>query len=143
MKRLYFFVVLIVFLATRPVLAVQSPIGKWKTVDEKSGKITSDIEIYDQSGVLFGKIVALTEPNDKQGKPKTCIACTGADKDKPILGLVIFKDFKPNGDHYKGTILDPQDGKIYTAEIWVEDGNLKVRGYVGFLYQTRTWLKGT
>jgi uncharacterized protein (DUF2147 family) len=143
MKRLYFFVVLIVFLATRPVLAVQSPIGKWKTVDEKSGKVTSDIEIYDQSGVLFGKIVALTEPNDKQRKPKTCIACTGADKDKPILGLVILKDFKPNGDRYKGTILDPQDGKIYTAEIWVEDGNLKVRGYVGFLYQTRTWLRGT
>jgi Uncharacterized protein conserved in bacteria (DUF2147) len=68
MKRFIFF--LVAFLSTSPVLAVQSPIGKWKTVDEKSGEVTSDIEIYDQSSVLFGKIVALTEPNDKQGKPK-------------------------------------------------------------------------
>lgn len=26
------------------------------------------------------------------GKAKTCTACTGADKDKPIVGLVIIKD---------------------------------------------------
>ena len=142
MKRFHFFLVLAGFLSAIPVRAAQSPIGKWKTVDEQSGKVTSDVEIYDQSGVLFGKIVGLPEPNDKQGKPKTCIACTGADKDKPVLGLVILRGFKPNGDRYKGTILDPQDGKVYTAEIWVEDGKLKVRGYVGFLYQTRTWLKG-
>jgi len=132
-----------VVLSTAPVLATQLPVGKWKTIDEKSGKVTSDIEIYDQSGVLFGKIVALTDPNDKQGKPKICIACAGADKDKPIVGLVVLKGFKPSGDRYKGTIMDPQDGKVYTAEIWVEDGNLKVRGYVGFFYQTRTWIKGT
>jgi len=143
MKRFSFLLVLIGCLVTSPVLAAQSPIGKWQTVDQKSGKVTSDIQIYDQSGVLFGKIVALTDPNDKQGKPKTCIACSGADKDKPILGLVVLKDFKPSGDRYKGTILDPQDGKVYTAEMWVEDRNLKVRGYVGFLYQTRTWVKGT
>ena len=132
-----------VVLSTAPVLGTQLPVGKWKTIDEKSGKVTSDIEIYDQSGVLFGKIVALTDPNDKQGKPKICIACAGADKDKPIVGLVVLKGFKPSGDRYKGTIMDPQDGKVYTAEIWVEDGNLKVRGYVGFFYQTRTWIKGT
>ena len=142
MKRFIVFLVLVAFLSTGLVLAAQSPVGKWKTVDEKSGEVTSDIDIYDQSSVLFGKIVALTEPNDKHGKPKTCIACTGADKDKLVLGLVILKDFKPSGDRYKGTLLDPRDGKVYTAEIWVENGNLKVRGYVGFLYQTRTWLKG-
>jgi len=40
-----------------------------------------------------------------------------------------------------GTILDPEDGQVYSAEIWVEDGKLMVRGYSGFLYKTRTWLK--
>ncbi len=30
----------------------------------------------------------------------------------------------------------------HKAEIWVEDGKLKVRGYVGFVYKTQTWLKG-
>jgi uncharacterized protein (DUF2147 family) len=143
MKQFYFYLVVALLLSTCPLLAAQSPVGKWKTVDEKSGKVTSDIEIYAQSGVLFGKIVALTDPNDKEGKPKICIACAGTDKDKPIVGLVVLKDFKPSGDRYRGTIMDPQDGKVYTAEIWVEDGNLKVRGYVGFFYQTRTWIKGT
>jgi len=143
MRRFCFSGVLIVLLSTCPLLAAQSPVGKWKTVDENSGKVTSDIDIYDQSGVLFGKIVALMDPNDKHGKPKICIACPGADKDKPVVGLVVLKDFKQSGDRYKGTIMDPQDGKIYTAEIWVEDGNLKVRGYVGFFFQTRTWIKGT
>jgi hypothetical protein len=27
------------------------------------------------------------------------------------------------------------------AEIWVEDGTLKVRGYIGFFYKTQTWVK--
>ena len=144
MKRVSFFVLLAALLGTHLVLAAQSPVGKWKTVDEKSGKVTAEVEVYEQSGKLFGKIITLTDPNDKQGKPKTCIACTGTDKDKPIVGLVILRDLSPSGDRYKaGTILDPEDGKVYTAEIWVEDGKLMVRGYAGFLYKTRTWLKGS
>src|SRR5215470_16112619 len=143
MKRFGFLVLAIGVLGADLVLAVESPVGKWNTVDEKSGKVTSQVEIYEQSGKLFGKVVALAELNDKQGKPKVCSACTGVDKDKPIMGLVILRDLSPNGDRYKGTIMDPNDGKIYTAEIWIENGKLMVRGYSGFLYQTRTWLKGT
>jgi uncharacterized protein (DUF2147 family) len=142
MKRFGFFIFLVGLFGASLILAAESPVGKWKTVDEKSGKVTSEVEIYEQSGKLFGKIVSLTEPNDKQGKPKVCIACTGADKNKPIVGLVILKDLTPSGDRYTGgTILDPEDGKVYSAEIWIADGKLMVRGYSGFLYKTRTWLK--
>jgi uncharacterized protein (DUF2147 family) len=143
MKWFGFVVVLISFVGASLVLSAQSPVGKWKTVDEKSGKVTSEVEIYEQSGKLFGKIVALPEPNDKEGKPKTCIACTGTDKGKPILGLVILRDFSSTGDRYKGTVVNPNDGQLHTVEIWVEDGKLRLRGYVGFFYQTRTWLKST
>lgn len=144
MKQFGFFISLMVLLGAGLVAAAESPVGKWNTVDEKSGKVTSQVEIYEQSGKLFGKIVALTEPNDKQGKPKVCIACTDADKNKPIVGLVILRDLSPSGDRYKGgTVLDPEDGKIYTAELWVEDGKLMVRGYSGFLYKTRAWLKSS
>jgi len=91
---------------------------------------------------IFAKITGLTEPNDAQGKPKTCTACKGEDKDKPIVGLVIIKDLSASGDRYKGgTILDPEDGKVYKAELWIEDGKLKVRGYLGMFYRTQTWLK--
>ena len=124
------------------LLAAESPVGKWNTVDEKSGKVVSEVEIYEQSGKLFGKITGLTEPTDKQGKPRTCTKCTGSDKDKPIVGLVILRDLSQNGDRYKGgTVMDPEDGKIYKAEIWIENGKLKMRGYVGLLYRTQTWLK--
>jgi uncharacterized protein (DUF2147 family) len=37
-----------------------------------------------------------------------------------------------------GTILDPDDGKVYKAELWVEEGKLKVRGYLRFFYRTQT-----
>ena len=125
------------------LLAAESPVGRWRTVDDKTGKVVSEVEIYEQGGKIFGKIVGLTEPTDAQGKPKTCSRCTGPDKDKPIVGLVIIKDLGLSGERYKnGTILDPEDGKVYKAEVWVEGGALKVRGYLGFFYRTQTWLKG-
>jgi hypothetical protein len=48
-----------------------------------------------------GKITALTEPTDQAGKPKACTKCTGADKDKPIVGLVIIRDLRPSGTSYR------------------------------------------
>jgi uncharacterized protein (DUF2147 family) len=142
MKRVSFLVALTVLLAVHPLPAAESPIGKWKTIDRNTGKVVSTVEVYEQGGKLFGKIIALIEPNDPQGKPKICDACKGADKDKPIVGLVILRDLSPGGDRYKGgTVLDPEDGKIYPAEIWVEDGALKMRGYLGILYRTQTWPK--
>lgn len=125
------------------VLAAESPVGTWQTVDDKTGKVRSEVQIYDEGGKLFGKITGLTEPLDKAGKPRVCTHCTGGDKDKPIVGLVIIRDLAASGSSFKGgTILDPEDGKTYKAEIWVEDGKLKVRGYVGLFYKTQTWLKG-
>ena len=124
-------------------LAADAPVGTWKTVDDKSGKVVSHVQLYEQDGKLFGKITGLTEPTDKEGKAKTCTKCEGADKDKLIVGLLILQGLSPSGDRYKGgTILDPADGKVYKAEIWMEDGKLKVRGYLGLFYKTQTWLKG-
>jgi uncharacterized protein (DUF2147 family) len=34
-------------------------------------------------------------------------------------------------------------GEVYWAEIWVEGGTLKVRGYLGMLYRTQTWRKAS
>ncbi len=122
--------------------AVDSPVGKWETVDDKTGKVVSEVQLYEQGGKLFARITGLTEPNNEQGKPKTCTKCPGADKDKPIVGLVIVRDLSLNGERYKGgTIMDPEDGKVYKAELWTEDGKLKVRGYLSVFYKTQTWVK--
>jgi len=125
------------------VMAAESPIGRWNTIDEKSGRVTSVVEVYDQGGKVFGKITGLTEPNDDKGKPRICTKCPGSDKDKPVVGLVIVKDLRLEGEHYKeGTIMDPEDGKVYKAEMWLEQGKLKVRGYLGLFYRTQTWVRG-
>ncbi len=142
MARLALFAILGAWLAVAPVLAADPVVGKWTTVDDKSGKVVSEVDLYEQGGKVFGKIAGLAEPNDAAGQPKTCTKCTGADKDKPIVGLVIIRDLTLKGDRYKdGTILDPEDGKVYKAEVWMEDGKLKVRGYLGIFYKTQTWLK--
>ena len=142
MTRVAGLAILALVLGVAPALALDSPVGKWNTVDDKSGKIRSEVQIYEQGGKLFGKITSLTEPNDEQGKPRICTNCTGADHNQPVVGLIIIRDIAPGGDRFKGgTILDPENGKVYKAELWIEDGKLKVRGYLGPFYRTQTWLK--
>ena len=142
MKRLFLVIFLSCILGAGGVLAAEAPVGIWKTVDDKTGEVKSEVQLYEQGGKLFGKITALTDPTDKQGKPRICSDCKGADKDKPIVGLVIVKDLSLSKDRYKGgTILDPEDGKVYKAELWMEGGKLKVRGYFGVFYKTQTWVK--
>jgi len=143
MKPLFAIVLLCGGFLAGEVMAAESPIGRWNTIDEKSGKVTSVVEVYDQGGKVFGKITGLTEPNDDKGKPRICTKCPGSDKDKPVVGLVIVKNLRLDGEHYKeGTIMDPEDGKVYKAEMWLEQGKLKVRGYLALFYRTQTWVRG-
>ena len=144
MKRLAGLILVSALFSADPVPAADAVTGTWKTVDEKTGKVVSEVQLYDQGGKIFGKITGLTDPNDAQGKPRTCTKCPELDKDKPIVGLLILKDLSASGDRYKGgTIMDPEDGKVYKAEVWVEGGTLKVRGYLGIFYRTQTWQKGS
>ena len=129
-------------IAVNLAFAADLPVGKWNTIDDKTGKVKSEVQLYDQGGKLYGKITGLPEPNDAQGKPKVCTKCEGADKNQPIVGLVIIKDLAADGERFKGgTILDPEDGKVYKAEVWTEGDKLKVRGYLGPFYKTQTWSK--
>ena len=118
-----------------------SPVGKWKTVDDNTGKVKSTVEIYEKGGKLFGKVLELFDPE----KPDpVCEECDEDDPrhNKPIVGLEIIRNMK-RGDNEKwedGDILDPENGKVYRCKIWVEEGNLQVRGYIAFLYRTQTWL---
>lgn len=129
-KFLLFFV-----LISSSLYAGKSPVGNWRTIDDKDGKEKSVVEIYERNGKIFGKIINLKNPNDENGKPKACSKCEGEDKNKPIVGLTIIKNLSKDGDEYSGgTILDPSNGKIYKCTIQViEEGKkLKVRGFIGF-----------
>ena len=122
--------------------ADQSITGLWKTIDDETGKKKSIVKIYEQDGKYFGKIVKLfLEPTEDQNP--ICDECSDDDprKDQPSLGMVILENLeKVDGKYKNGEILDPGNGKIYKCKLWLEDGNLRLRGYILFLYRTQTWL---
>ena len=45
-----------------PALAQLTPVGTWKSVDEKTGQPKSQIVIEDQGGVLQGRVQQLLRP---------------------------------------------------------------------------------
>ncbi|EPG74367.1 PF09917 family protein [Leptospira fainei serovar Hurstbridge str. BUT 6] len=147
MNRIFISLYLILlFLITGNLLAQPIPVtGSWKTINEQ-GKEESIVEIYEQGGKIFGKVTSLAEPNDKDGKPARCTECDGAEKDKPVLGMVIIKGLSSDGDKWSGgRILDPNDGVWYKCFLRSVEGGkkLEVRGYVGFslLGRTQYWIK--
>lgn len=115
----------------------QTVVGKWKTIDDETGKAKSIVEIYEKSGKIYGKVIEIL---DLEHKNNVCKDCAGEDKNKPILGLVIIKGLKKEGDDYtNGKILDPKNGKMYKCFITLESKDkLKVRGFIGFSLFGRT-----
>ncbi len=123
--------------------AASSPAGRWKTIDDHTGKPKSIVEIREQNGTLTGTIVTLLNPPSPH---PTCNLCSGAKKDQPFLGLEILWGFHRDGDEWSGgQVLDPDTGKIYRATIVLEDGGNKLRlhGYIGIslLGRTQYWLR--
>lgn len=111
-------------------------VGKWKTIDE-NGKPKSIVEIYEKSDKIYGKIIEILETENKN---KVCVKCTGDDKNKAILGMIIIKGLSKESTEYKnGEILDPKNGKLYDCIINLEGSDkLKVRGFIGFSFIGRT-----
>ena len=128
---------LIVFFAMIFNAQSQSVIGKWKTIDDETHKPKSVVEIYEKSGKIYGKVSEIFEADKRN---KVCEECSGEDKNKPILGMVIIKGLIKDGDEYNsGEILDPKNGKIYKCFITLEGNDkLKLRGYIGVSLFGRT-----
>lgn len=114
--------------------------GKWKTIDDETGKMKSIVEITIRDGKLYGKIVKLKEGSDPN---KICTECTDHRKGEKIVGMDIITGLEKDDDVWEGDdgILDPENGKTYDCKIWVEDGKLQVRGYIGFVFRTQTWVR--
>src|SRR5690606_15206908 len=102
--------VLAISLITIASVQAQKVTGKWKTIDDETGKAKSIVEITESNGKIYGKVIdILTDKKDAK-----CDKCPGADKGKPIKGLTIIKGLKKDGDSYSGgTIIDPSSGKEY------------------------------
>jgi uncharacterized protein (DUF2147 family) len=122
----------------------QSCIGKWVTIDDATGKKKSMVELYKVDGKLYGKITYLFPREGREENPK-CNKCADDRKDQPLVGLQIVRGLKWDGSVWEnGTIIDPENGKVYNVKMWLESGNsnyLNVRGYIGPFYRTQKWVR--
>jgi uncharacterized protein (DUF2147 family) len=120
---------------------LQSPIGLWKTVDDKTGMARALVRIYLQDGKYFGRIEQSFTPG---AESRRCAVCTDERKDQPIIGLVIVRNMMQHeGEYGGGDILDPDNGSVYRCKFHLEHAGttLVVRGYIGIslLGRSQTW----
>ena len=120
-------------------VSAQDIFGKWITSD-KEGVEKSVVEIYEEEGKVYGKIIEILNATDKEA---LCVKCDGEDYNKPINGLVIIKGLTLSGVYYRnGPIFDPEKGKSYKCRLSLDKDNpdiLEVRGYIAFMYETQYW----
>ena len=125
-------------------LRAESIQGFWKSIDEKTGKPQCLVAIYEYHNKYYGRIIGtynkhgvmnetIDAPEDRApgivGHPFYC-------------GLDLIWDLE-KGRKCKGKIVDPKKGNIYRAELWVEEGNLIVRGKLLCFGRNQTWLPAT
>ena len=121
----------------------QSIFGKWKTIDDRTGKPKAIINIYKKDGLMYGNVVEILEKGREEA---LCIKCDDERKDQPIVGMTIIDAAKEHDDgKWKGkTLFDPEQAMTFRCKIWLNPDNLnelKVRGYLAFIYRTQTWLR--
>jgi uncharacterized protein (DUF2147 family) len=140
MTRLFFAAAL---LAAGPALAQMTPVGLWRSIDDSTGQARAEIAIKDNGqGALNGRVERSlqTAPSPEPN----CNLCTDDRKGQPKIGLEIIRDAKKSAGEAiweGGTILDPENGKVYKLRLTPQDGGktLQVRGYIGPFYRTQVW----
>ncbi|WP_298578082.1 DUF2147 domain-containing protein [uncultured Luteimonas sp.] len=144
MNRLIFFFAFaaVALLASLPAHAADPAVGRWKTIDDETGQPKSIVEIsQNANGTFSGRIVELLNPS----KPNpACDKCKDDRKGKPITGMEIIRGMKRDGDDYSGgTILKPDEGKVYKSKMELVEGGskLEVSGCVAFICKSQVWLR--
>jgi uncharacterized protein (DUF2147 family) len=140
-KSIHYIIFLFFLLGTTLLFGQSTPVGVWKTIDDETGEAKSHVEIYEENGLLYGKVVKLLQHSEDT----LCEMCPDDKKNQPLMDMVILWDLSAYKEYWSyGEILDPENGKIYSCSIWLQDDNtLKVRGYVGvsFLGRNQFWYR--
>ncbi len=132
------------------VYAADNVLGLWKIIDDKTDKPTAFVVLYLYNGKMYGRIVAtisketgvVDDTLDIKGKRFTALA-----GDPLTCGLDFVFDMEERSKDWKGSIIDPEDGKSYDCTIKRDGNKLIVRGSLkgtgGLLGRNQTWLQAS
>ena len=117
-----------------------SPLGRWTTLDDKTGKPMTVTEVYlAKNGTLAAKVV------QNLGLPATCTSCSGEYKGKPVVGMVTLWDLKQKGGTWgDGSGYKPsEDTRFKVKSLTLVDGGskLEVTGCKAVFCRTATWVR--
>ena len=136
-------------LLSAQVFADHSAVGLWRNIDDQTGFSKGLIRIYqNDDGTYSGKVADIT-PHPGYTPKEICDKCPGADRNKPIIGMTILRNFKisPTNplEYAGGMILDPTSGKLYKSKLRLNSTGkrLSLRGYVGveLIGRSQTWIR--
>ena len=137
------FVLILTLLLFAPLsFAADSPVGLWKTIDDKTTKPRSLVRIVEENGEYKGIVEKGLREDDNP--ERVCAKCDAPRKNQKIQGMTFMWGLKKDGNEFTGgEILDPENGKIYRCKMKLVDGGKKldVRGFIGIalIGRTQTW----
>ncbi len=134
---------ILLFLCSTSFLTAQTVFGRWKTIDDRTGEPKGIIHIYKKEGKMYGYVEEILEEGKEDA---VCIKCDGELKNEPVVGMEIITAGEKNDDgKWKGKrLFDPEQAMSFRFKIWLnpdDPDELKVRGYLAFIYRTQTWLR--
>lgn len=138
------FMVLLLGLSLQQAIG-QSVFGTWQTIDDRTGVSKALIEIFQKDGLMYGEVQEILEEGREEA---LCTKCKGKRKGRPIEGMQIIEALEKTGPYtWEGdTLFDPEQGRTFRCKIWLDPerpNELKVRGYLMFIYRTQTWKRAS
>ena len=137
------FVAIITVALSSLAQAQMTPVGLWRSIDDKTGNAKAEIRITAVSG---GALSGVIEKALTTGGEPNCDLCTDDRKGKPKVGMEIIRGAKKaeGKDVWEdGKILDPENGSSYTLRLTPIEGGkkLEVRGSIAFFGRTQIWVR--
>ena len=109
-----------------------SPVGEWLVEDGKS-----QIRVEECGANLCGYVSVAKKPNEKdRNNPNPSL------RGRSVVGMPILLDMKPSGNRWNGRIYNAQDGRTYSGNISLKNGNtLRVQGcaFGGMICGNQNW----
>lgn len=130
-------------LSAQVFAAESTPTGLWQIIDNDNGQPEALVSIEQNAGTLRGTIVKVFPVPGEDTAP-LCRLCEGELKDKPMIGLTILWNLKPESkQHFIGKVLDPESGKVYRCQLTPQASGkeMQLRIYAALFWEDRKLLR--